>query len=116
MSPSAFLCVPLLQSSDSVPYIVVCLFTVPGVHAVAAWRQFARGVRRRQGRVYTVVSLVYTPRFRFLTGTLKLGLNHWGGAVTTVAKNLSVVTVSGLGCLKMFFRYRLSQVRVFEFV
>jgi len=76
----------------------------------------ARCVRRRQGRVYTVVSLVYTPRFRFLTGTLKLGLNHWGGAVTTVAKNLSVVTVSGLGCLKMFFRYRLSQVRVFEFV
>jgi hypothetical protein len=35
VSPSAFLCVPLLQSSDSVPYIVVCLFTVPGVHAVA---------------------------------------------------------------------------------
>ena len=60
--------------------------------------------------MYTVVSLVYTPRFRFLTGTLKLGLNHWGGAVTTVAKNLSVVTLCpvsavsrcffGIGCLK----------------
>jgi hypothetical protein len=88
VSPSAFLCVPLLQSSDSVPYIVVCLFTVPGVHCGGVRRQFrvhvraVSSVRRRQGRVYTVVSLVYTPRFRFLTGTLKLGLNHWGGAVT----------------------------------
>ena len=49
MSPSAFLCVPLLQSSDSVPYIVVCLFTVPGVHA--GWR---RGASLRA--VYTPAS------------------------------------------------------------
>ena len=58
--------------------------------------------------IHTSVSVSYRD--------LEARLEPLGGAVTTVAKNLSVVTVSGLGCLKMFFRYRLSQVRVFEFV
>lgn len=58
--------------------------------------------------MYTVVSLVYTPRFRFLTGTLKLGLNHWGGRGDVWLKICLWVRSTrlfsrcflGIGCLK----------------